>query len=149
MNTDLNLDPNGDGVNHLMAYALELDPNADFISSPLEATLDSNSLGITFFAGKQDVTYTPQTSTDLKNWTSDGVTLSELTLEGRRTASVRTSQPIGFLRLHLALDDTIEASRRTSAWRSTADPHRVQMIHPTLNPCLASSARSRSAVPHA
>ena len=104
MNTDLNLDPNGDRVTHLMAYALELDPNAGFISNPLEATLDCNALGFTFFAGKQDVTYTPQTSTDLKNWTSDGVTLSELSSEGRRTASVSTSQPIQFLRLLLAVD---------------------------------------------
>lgn len=106
MNTDLNLDPNGDGVNHLMVYALELDPNAGFISNPLEVTLDSNALEFTFFAGKQDVTYTPQTSTDLKNWTSDGVTLSELSVEGRRTASVGTSQPIQFLRLLLALDES-------------------------------------------
>ena len=106
MNTDLNLDSNGDGVNHLMAYALELDPNAGVISNPLEATLDSNLLTTTFFAGKQDVVYTPQTSTDLKNWTSDGVTLSELSLEGRRTASVSTSQPIQFLRLLLALDES-------------------------------------------
>ena len=105
MKTDLNLDPNRDGVDHLMAYALDLDPNAGFISNPLEATLDSNALGFTFFAGKQDVTYTPQTSTDLKNWTSDDVTLSELSSEGRRTASVGTSQPIQFLRLLLALDE--------------------------------------------
>jgi hypothetical protein len=104
-NTDLNLDPNGDGVNHLMAYALELDPIADFIHNPLEVTLDSNALGITFFAGKPDVAYTPQTSTDLKNWTSDGVTLSELTLEGRHTAFVSRSQPRQFLRLFLALDE--------------------------------------------
>jgi hypothetical protein len=105
MNTDLNLDPNGDGVNHLMAYALALDPNAGFISNPLEPTLDSDVLGITFFAGRDDVVYTPQTSNDLDNWTTDGLTLSELDSEVRRTASVSRSQPRRFLRLLLALDE--------------------------------------------
>lgn len=105
IDTDLSLDPNGDGVNHLMAYALDFDPNAGFISDPLDAILDSNALGITFFAGREGVTYTPQSSPDIKNWTTDGVTLSELTLEGRRTASVSTSQPKRFLRLFLALDE--------------------------------------------
>jgi hypothetical protein len=105
MNTDLNLDPNGDGVNHLMAYALALDPNAGFISNPLEPTLDSDVLGITFFAGRDDVAYTPQTSNDLDNWTTDGLTLSELDSEGRRTASVSRSQPRRYLRLLLALDE--------------------------------------------
>lgn len=37
----------------------------------------------------------------------------------------------------------------TSAWRATADPSRVRMIHRNSNLCPASSARSRSAVPHA
>lgn len=106
MNTDLNLSPYGDGVNHLITYARELDPNAGFISNPLEVTLDSNALEFTFFAGKKDVTYTPQTSTDLKNWTSDGMILSGLSLEGRRTTSVSTSQPMQFLRLLLMLDES-------------------------------------------
>ncbi len=105
MDTDLNLDPNGDGVNHLMAYALALDPNPGFISNPLEPTLDSNALKITYFAGREDVVYTPQTSSDLDNWTTDGLTLSELSLEGHRTASVSRSQPRRFLRLILALDE--------------------------------------------
>ena len=105
MNTDLNLDPNGDGVNHLIAYALDLDPNAGFVSSPIEAILDSNALTITFFAGREDVVYTPQISRELDNWTTDGLTLSELNLEGHRTASVSRSQPNRFIRLRLALDE--------------------------------------------
>lgn len=104
MDTDLNLDPNEDGVNHLMAYALNLDPNAGFIRNPLEPILDSKTLEVTFFAGREDVIYTPQTSSDLDDWSSDGVTLSEVDLEGRRTASVINGDSRCFLRLHLALE---------------------------------------------
>ena len=38
---------------------------------------------------------------------------------------------------------------RTSAWRATAEPPQVQLIGQSSNPSPASSACSRSAVPHA
>jgi hypothetical protein len=46
-------------------------------------------------------------------------------------------------------DASEQSEGRTSAWRATADPLRVQLIHDNSNPSSASSARTRSAVPHA
>lgn len=105
MNTDLDLDSNGDGVNHLMAYALDLDPDAEFIRDPIEPVLGSDSLSITFFAGREDVIYTAQASSDLETWSTDGVTLSEVDIQGRRTASVNNREARRLLRLHLELGE--------------------------------------------
>jgi hypothetical protein len=51
--------------------------------------------------------------------------------------------------LFLGLRNPQKQEGLTSAWRATADPLRVRMISRNYNPSPASSARPRSAVPHA
>ncbi|MEM9478728.1 MAG: hypothetical protein AAGA58_03600 [Verrucomicrobiota bacterium] len=46
-------------------------------------------------------------------------------------------------------DVTAHSEGRTSAWRAMADPPRIRITHPNSNHFPASSARSRSAAPHA
>ena len=54
---------------------------------------------MTFSASTPGITYTVLTSTDLANWTAEGVTLLNLDAEGRRTATIDTTAPRRFMRL--------------------------------------------------
>lgn len=97
--TSLDEDLDGDGVSLLMAYALKLDPNSNLRSALPAPTINGSQLRLTFFGARPDLTYTVETSTDLENWTSSGVTLSEPNLEGIINASVERDLPKRFLRL--------------------------------------------------
>ena len=97
--TDLNKDLNGDGVDLLMAYALDLDPNTNLSSSMPAPVLNGNSLNLTFHAAAPGITYSVETSTDLDNWTTDGVVISNLDIDKQRTASVPLDAPRRYLRL--------------------------------------------------
>jgi len=92
-------DLNGDGVSLLMAYALNLDPHDDLAGSSPVAVSQGGNLEIDFFAGRSDVTYRAETSTDLGSWTDTGVTLSALEANGFLTASVPRTSSAHFLRL--------------------------------------------------
>jgi hypothetical protein len=100
--TDLHQDLNGDGVSLLMAYALDLDPNQNLQRSLPVPVLGDDTLSISFHAPSDGVTYTVQTSTDLKSWTTDGVTLPELDPVGQRTAWIDTEGAQRFMRLLVA-----------------------------------------------
>jgi len=97
--TDLNHDLNNDGVSILMAYALDLDPNENLSQHMLAPVLVDDSLTLTFHAAAPGVSYTVETSTDLKNWTTDGVAISDLDSNKQRTASVPRDAPRRYLRL--------------------------------------------------
>ncbi|MFC7337479.1 leucine-rich repeat domain-containing protein [Haloferula chungangensis] len=97
--TDLKQDLNGDGVSLLMAYALDLDPTQNLQSKMPAPVLDGSSLGMTFHAASPGITYTVETSTDLRNWTTEGVLYSPLAPDGTQTASVSRDVSSCFLRL--------------------------------------------------
>jgi hypothetical protein len=97
MDTNLNDDPNGDGVNLLMAFALNLNPNLNLAGSLPAPFLDGDTLNMRFYAARPEITYRVETSIDLKNWLTEGVTMSGPDVQ--RTASVVMDSPQRFLRL--------------------------------------------------
>ena len=92
-------DPNSDGVSLLTAYALNLDPNQNLSGKMPVPAIAGNALAIPFYAGSEAITYSVETSTDLQNWTTIGVTLSAPNSNQYRTASVALDGPRRFLRL--------------------------------------------------
>lgn len=52
-----------------------------------------------FYASAPGIIYTVQTSTDMETWVTDGVTLSDLDPDGRRTATVDRASQRRFMRL--------------------------------------------------
>ncbi|MFT5110150.1 MAG: hypothetical protein ACI9UA_005803, partial [Pseudoalteromonas tetraodonis] len=99
MDTNLNDDPNGDGVNLLTAYALNLNPRMNPGPGLPKPELDSVNLSITFFGGRGDITYRVETSTDFQTWTTTGVTTGAPDADGLRTASINLGPGRQFLRL--------------------------------------------------
>jgi hypothetical protein len=97
--TDLHQDHNGDGVSLLMAFALDLNPNINLSGSMPVPVLDGNTLNMSFHAASPGITYRVETSIDLKNWGTDGVTMSGLGPDNQRTASVVMDLPQRYLRL--------------------------------------------------
>ena len=98
-NTNLTSDTDGDGVSLLMAYALNLDPRINLTASLPAPVLNSDRLSLTFHAAAPGIIYRVETSTGLDRWTTEGVTLSAIGADQRRTASVARSGPGRFLRL--------------------------------------------------
>lgn len=98
-------DPDGDGMNHLLNYALGGDLLADPLSALPVVSLTTNG-GDTYLtmvfrirSGASGVTVTPELSTDLAAWQS-GVTVFEEAAppisnpDGTTTVSVRSVQPV-------------------------------------------------------
>ena len=98
-NADMQSDPNGDGVNLLMAYALKLDPNQNLAGSMPKPVIAGNQMSLTFYSGSEGVIYTVEVSTDLKVWSTAGVTFSAPDANQFRTAMVEMSGPNCFMRL--------------------------------------------------
>ncbi len=97
--TDLNQDPNDDGVSLLMAYALNLDPDSNVRANlPVPVIISPNTLSMSFHAASPGITYSVETSTDLR-CSNSGIALSELDAENRRTASVSLDSPRRYRRL--------------------------------------------------
>lgn len=92
-------DLNGDGVPLLVAYALGLDPNLDLAGRLPRPLLTGSVLELPFFGGRSGIVYGAESSLDLRNWSEEGVTLSEPDAEGNRTARVEISRAHAFLRL--------------------------------------------------
>ncbi len=102
--TDLDQDLNGDGVTLLMAYALNLDPNLNLQSSLPVPALSAEMISLSFSGTAAGITYTAETSIDLRAWTSEGASLSDPDPDGQRTASIGRDAPGRFLRLVIAED---------------------------------------------
>jgi hypothetical protein len=100
--SDLQQDPDGDGVSLVMAYALNLNPRINLSASLPAPVLHPDRLSLTFHAAAEGITYQVETSTGLDQWTTDGVTVSAIGADQRRTASVARSGPGRFLRLKVA-----------------------------------------------
>jgi len=101
-NANLQDDPNGDGVNLLTAYALNLDPNQNLSASMPRAIITTNKMNLTFFSGSAGVTYTVESSTDLHSWSTAGVLLSTPDANQFRTATVDMTDSSRFMRLVVA-----------------------------------------------
>jgi hypothetical protein len=95
----LRQDPDGDGVNLLTAYALNLDPRLNLRGRLPGPVLGANTLSLNFHASSPGITYTVETSTNLTHWTTTGVTQTAPGADGRSTASVLRDAPQRFLRL--------------------------------------------------
>lgn len=98
-NTDMQTDPNGDGVNLLMAYALNLDPKQNLSCSMPQPVYTANQMSLPFYAGSEGITYKVEASTDLQTWSAAGVTLSAKDVYNCRTARVDLNDPSRFMRL--------------------------------------------------
>jgi hypothetical protein len=98
-NANLQSDPNNDGVSLLMAYALNLDPNRNLAGSMPQVVRAANQMSLIFYAGSAGVTYSVEASTDLKTWSTSGVTVSAPDANGFSTATVPTTGPRRFMRL--------------------------------------------------
>ena len=97
-NTNFLSDANGDGVNLLMAYALNMDPNArNALPQPV---FGASQMSLSFYSATPGVTYGVRTSNDMLNWTAEGVTLSGPM--ANRTATVAVSGPQRFMRLEVS-----------------------------------------------
>jgi hypothetical protein len=64
--------------------------------------VDATSLSLDFFVTRPGIRYLVETSTDLQNRTSVGVTWSEPDQSGLRTTSVGRDGPQRFLRLRIS-----------------------------------------------
>jgi hypothetical protein len=91
--------PNGDGVPLLVAYAFNLDPSRNQSANVPRPGYSGNLMSLTYYAGKTDVTYAAESSTDLQTWSKSGVILSGPDSNSCRTASVPMTGPCRFLRI--------------------------------------------------
>jgi hypothetical protein len=101
-NADLEADSDGDGVSLLLAYSLNLDPRQNLSDRTPRPVFTSNQMSLIFYAGSEGVSYKVESSTDLKNWTTEGVSLSTPDINKFRTATVSTTDPGGFMRIVVA-----------------------------------------------
>jgi hypothetical protein len=99
VDSDLNTDSNSDGVSLLMAYALDLDPNQNLAGSLPQPVIEPDQMKLSFHAAAPGVTYAVETSTNLVDWTTEGVSLSAPDENLVRTATVSRSGASRFLRL--------------------------------------------------
>jgi formylglycine-generating enzyme required for sulfatase activity len=113
--TDLQSDPNGDGVNLLKAYALNFDPKLNLGGSMPKPVIAGDQLSLTFYAGNSDVIYTAETSTDLQTWTTEGVSVSAWDANKFRAATVPIAGPSRFLRLKFTALSTLPEDQQIQA----------------------------------
>ena len=101
-NADLQSAPNGDGVPLLMDYALNLDPTRNQSAGIPSPAISGTHISLTFYAGRAGITYLVQTSADLQNWTTTGVTVSAPDANGLCTATAPVTSTSAFMRLMVA-----------------------------------------------
>lgn len=100
--SNLQSDSNSDGVNLLMAYALNLDPNQNQTGSLPQPVFATDQMSLTFYAGAAGITYAVQVSPDMQTWTTEGVTLSAPDANQIRTATVDMTGPSRYMRLSVS-----------------------------------------------
>jgi hypothetical protein len=101
-NTDPLSDPNSDGVNLLMAYALNLDPTHNLTTSLPQPVFTPSQISLTYYGGSAGVAYSVETSTDLHNWTTAGVSIAGPDANHFYTATVLRSGTRLFIHLKVA-----------------------------------------------
>lgn len=81
-------DLNGDGVSLLMAYSLNLNPLSILSACTPEVFKSDKLWAMSFFGDQPDINYSVESSTNLTDWTTQGVSLSVPDAQGIRTATV-------------------------------------------------------------
>ncbi len=94
-------DSNNDGVSLLMAYAFNLNPLLNLAGSLPEPVATPNQLSLTFYGKSAGVTYTVEASTDLVNWTKNGISISGPDGNNLYTATIQQTVAVGFLHLKI------------------------------------------------
>ncbi len=86
----------------LMAYALNFSPHSRTSLLP-EPIIDpaTDTLNLSFHAASPGITYIVESSADLQSWSTDGVRLSDLGADNKRTAMVDRDSGNRFLRLRV------------------------------------------------
>jgi len=82
-----------------MAYAMGLDPKLNLSHSMPQTVLGAGQMSLRYYVGNTDVLYSVEWSTDLKIWSTKGVTFSTPDADHFLTASVPTSGLPCFMRL--------------------------------------------------
>ena len=93
-------DPDGDGLENLLEYALDLPPNAASTEPP--GVPVGGDLTYTYRRARSDVFYLVEASTDLINWSPVGVNQGTPLPDGTTTASIPLSTGAQYLRLKVS-----------------------------------------------
>ena len=96
---DPEADLSGDGVSLVAAFARNLDPRASNSTSPDFSTA-GGQLAIDYYAASPWVRYRALQSTNLKDWTDAGVSITAPNALGRVTASIPMSGGARFIKMH-------------------------------------------------
>ncbi len=95
---DPEADVNGDGISLFEAYALNLNPHA--MNSPaIEPRVSNNTFEMSYYSAAPWVRYEPLVSTNLMDWTTNGVALTGPDPEGISTAGISILSGAAFLQL--------------------------------------------------
>jgi hypothetical protein len=105
---DPNDDADNDGLDNLLEYALDLNPNGNggsFSGSLPIVTSTATQLQITYRRVRHDIIYQVETSHDLsgESWTTAGVSQGTPSDDGTTTASIPINNGRAFLRLSVRL----------------------------------------------
>lgn len=100
-NSNLQSDSNGDGVNLLMAYALNLDPHQNLSHSTPQAVMGANQISMSYYGGAPGITYTVLASDNLQTWNTSGVSVSAPDANQVCTATLAISGPRRFICLRV------------------------------------------------
>ena len=85
----------------LTAYAFKLNPTRNLSHSLPRPVFTKNDMNLTYYAGSDGVTYFAESSSDLKNWSMTGVTLSGPDANKNYTATVPVAGAKCFMRLRV------------------------------------------------
>ena len=96
---DRDLHSTAPGIPLLLAYALDIEPDANAAASVPETEVGVYSISLTYFAGRSDITYVPECATDLGDWKTEGIVISGADANGFRTATCPRSGGAQFMRL--------------------------------------------------
>ena len=87
------------GIPLLLAYALDIEPDANAAALVPHTKVGVDSISLRYFAGRPDITYVPECATGLDDWTSEGIVISEPDANGFRTATCPRNGAMQFMRL--------------------------------------------------
>ena len=84
-----------------MDYALDLNPTKNQSGNMPQPVVSGSQMSLTYYAGSPGVTYAVQTSHDLQNWGTSGVTVSGPDANNNCTATIPFTGSNCFMRLQV------------------------------------------------